>query len=611
MEAAARAGPWRSWPKPPGARSEPSLALADFDNNGSLDLLAGGQVFLHTSKGFARLDTPPVSQPDFADLNGDGRLDLIGVSGQPVSLINRGTKNYGWQSIRTRAANAHGDQRINSFGIGGEIEVRAGLLTEKQIIAAPLVHFGLGDRKRADLARIVWPNGSIQVQFDLQPDQSILAEQRLKGSCPSLFGWDGKTMAFIKDGAPWSPALGLHINAQQVAGIQQTEEWFKIAGGQLAPRNGAYDLRITAELWETYYIDHYSLLVVDHPEGTEIYSDERFAVPPPALKIYTTAVPRPFLSATDDRGQDVSGVVRDLDRNYLDTFGRGQYQGVTRDHWVQLELPADAPSTGPLYLIGDGWVHPTDATVNVALGQSGNPSPEGLRIEVPDASGGWVTACRGLGFPAGKLKTVVLDLTGIFRPNAPRRLRLATNLEVYWDRLAWAPGVSGRGERIARLTAASAELRHRGFSKMQAANPSSPEVPDYNQVENTAQKWRDLEGYYTRYGDIRELLEKVDGRIVIVDAGDEIRLRFAAPPEPPSGWVRDFVMIGDGWIKDGDYNSTYSKTVLPLPYHGMRDYLTPPGTLEHDPAYRKHPRDWELFHTRYVTPDTFRHALMR
>jgi len=24
---------------------------------------------------------------------------------------------------------------------------------------------------------------------------------------------------------------------------------------------------------------------------------------------------------------------------------------------------------------------------------------------------------------------------------------------------------------------------------------------------------------------------------------------------------------GDGWIKDGDYNSTFGKNVLPLPYH--------------------------------------------
>ncbi|HEX6544741.1 MAG TPA: hypothetical protein VF023_00450, partial [Bryobacteraceae bacterium] len=410
-------------------------------------------------------------------------------------------------------------------------------------------------------------------------------------------------------GAPWSPALGLHINAQKTADINRTEEWFKIPGNEVAPRDGQYDLRVTAELWETFYIDHYSLLVVDHPKGTEIYTDERFSVPPPKLKIYTTSTAKPFAKALDDRGHDVSGVVAQTDQNYLDTFGRGQYQGVTRKHWVELELPEEAPRTGPLYLIAEGWLHPTDATVNIAMGQGDQRPPEGLSISVPDVNGRWKTVEPNLGFPAGKLKTVVLDITDIFQPGAPRKLRLDTNMEIYWDRLSWSAGVSNNATRVRKESLASAELRHRGFSVITAANASSPEIPHYDELDNTSQKWRDLEGYYTRYGDIRELLNKVDNRYVIVNAGDEMRLRFAAPAGPPAGWTRDLVMIGDGWIKDGDYNSTFSKTVLPLPYHGMKGYKRPPNGLENDPAYRLHPHDWQLFHTRYVAPDMFRTAL--
>ena len=329
--------------------------------------------------------------------------------------------------------------------------------------------------------------------------------QRLKGSCPWLFAWDGKQMSFVKDGSPWSAALGLHINAQMVAGIYQTEEWFKIPGDALKPRDGFYDLRITDELWETYYIDHYALMVVDHPEGTEVYTDERFAVPPPALKIYTTGEPQPFASAHDDCGTNVSATVRDIDRNYLDTFGRGPYQGLTRDHWVELELPESAPRTGPLYLLATGWTHPTDATVNIAIGQNSIAQPRGLSVEVPDAHGQWTAAKTNLGFPAGKMKTVVLDLSGIFRTGAPRKLRLRTNLEVYWDQLAWAAAAPDRN-RIERLGLSSAELRYRGFSAVKAANPSSPELPDYNKIASSGPIWHDLEGYATRFGDVRELL---------------------------------------------------------------------------------------------------------
>jgi len=68
-------------------------------------------------------------------------------------------------------------------------------------------------------------------------------------------------------------------------------------------------------------------------------------------------------------------------------------------------------------------------------------------------------------------------------------------------------------------------------------------------------------------------------------------------------------MVGDGWIKDGDLNSTFSKTVLPLPYRGLKDYDTAPGRLEDDPGYKQHPQDWQTYHTRYVTPEFFQRAL--
>jgi hypothetical protein len=86
-------------------------------------------------------------------------------------------------------------------------------------------------------------------------------------------------------------------------------------------------------------------------------------------------------------------------------------------------------------------------------------------------------------------------------------------------------------------------------------------------------------------------------------------LRFAAPGAPPEGWVRDYVLAGDGWIKDGDYNSTYSQAVLPYPYHAKREYDTPPGKLEDDWEYRNHKGDWQTYQTRYVTPGIFEEAL--
>jgi hypothetical protein len=94
-----------------------------------------------------------------------------------------------------------------------------------------------------------------------------------------------------------------------------------------------------------------------------------------------------------------------------------------------------------------------------------------------------------------------------------------------------------------------------------------------------------------------------------MNAGDELVLKFPALPAPQVGYRRDFVLIGNGWIKDGDLNSVFSKTLLPLPTRASNDYSKPPTTLENDPVYRKNKGDWFNFHTRYVSSDAFRRAL--
>ncbi|HEX4308506.1 MAG TPA: FG-GAP-like repeat-containing protein [Acidobacteriaceae bacterium] len=605
-------------------RNPVRLLTADLDNNGAVDLLlanvgpaatgTASLLWLGAEDGsFQQIESasPPKRVFAASDLGNSGHLDLLALDpgGEPLKAVNHGAKSYHWQVIRTRAVTATGDQRINSFGIGGVIQARSGLLLQAQPITSPEEHFGLGDAPRTDVARILWPNGAVNAEFQMSADQEVLAQQRLKGSCPFLFAWDGHEMKFVKDTVPWGSAIGLRINALGPARIAATQEWYKIPRNDLAPRDGAYDLRITGELWETYYYDWLQFMTVDHPQGTEIFTDERFVVPPVKLAITATETPHPIARAIDDHGNDVTDILRSLDGRYLDTFGRGQYQGITHDHYVEIDIGNDVPSTGPLYLIVRGWLHPSDSSINVALSQGDHEQPQPLSLEVPDGRGGWTVARANLGFPAGRNKICLIDLTGIFRPGMPHKVRLRTNLEVYWDQIEWARGLPDTPLKITHIDPAAAELRYRGYSTMHQANSSSPEIPDYNHLSSTTQIWRDLEGYYTRFGDVRALLDKIDDRYVIMNAGDELALRFTAPDAPPPGWVRDYVLAGDGWIKDGDYNSTYSATVQPLPYHLRTVYDTAPGRLEDEWVYRHHPEDWLNWQTRYITSDPFVTAL--
>ena len=613
------AGDWQLAPVTPkglpAAKFSPQnarLLLADLDNNGGIDVLgsddAKKQTFVWLAGTTGELEAMPqplaMAVQDAADLDGDGRLELLGIGlSGALQMKSTGAKTYHWTALRPRGAASAGDNRINSFGLGGQIEVRAGLLLQIQGIERPVVHFGLGERPAAEVARIGWPDGTLQGEFEFPADKIFLAEQRLKGSCPYLWAWNGEKMAFVKD-CNWRSPLGLKINAQDTAGVIQTADWIKVDGKYLQPRNvngrDILDLRITADLWETHYFDQVGLMAVDHPKGTQIWVDERFSIPMPPLQVLATDELH-AVSARDEAGRDVSAKIAQVDADYA-AIPLGKFQGVARDHWLQMDLTG-APSNA--ILICSGWLFPTDNSINVALGQGKNSGPQGLSIEVPDNMGGWRVAKKNLGFVAGKNKTVTLDLTGVFdgfRPkNARNIIRLRTNLEIFWDRIAWAAPAKVR-PLITKIAPQVADLQYRGITIIKAANRQSPELPlGYNRIERNVPRWRDLEGFHTRFGDVKPLTQKIDDRYVLMNAGDELRLQFSAPAPPRAGWVRDWVFTSDGWTKDGNLNTTDSQTVGPLPSHARRDY--PLGQKLHDdPVYRAHKDDWRIYHTRYVRP---------
>ncbi len=604
--------PTATWADMPAALpvGQARVFAADLDNNGAVDLLASAAgrsaIWLAEAEGAMQpLSAAPAGDiTAIADLSGDGRLDLLGVDakGRATQWQASGERDYGWQTLRPRALTQAGDNRINTFGLGGRIEVRTGQRVQRQAIDAPVIHIGLGEQSATDVAWILWPNGTSQAEFDLPAAGTAVAVQRLKGSCPWVFAYDGEGMRFVTDFL-WRSPLGMRINAVDTATITQTEDWVRIPADALAAVEGQYELRITAELWETHFVDAVSLLAIDHPVGTEMVVDERFARAAPALAPIITGPARPVASVVDDRGRDWTAVAAELDERYIGGLDLGRYQGITRPHHIEIDL-GDVGDDESLVLLASGWIYPTDSSINVAISQGAEVRPQGLRLEAQNADGDWVVVRPDLGFPAGKHKTIVIDLVDVFDPGVPRRLRLHTNLEIYWDRIAVARREDTAPTVTSVLTTEVAALRYRGFSHTRQPSREMPEVPQYDRLQGASQRWSDLEGYHTRYGDVRELLDAPDDRYVIMNAGDELVLRFAAAP-PADGVQRSFVLVGHGWVKDGDYNTAFARTVLPLPSRGQPVYDTPPTTLEDDPVYRRHAEDWRRFHTRYVRPTRF------
>ena len=603
----------------------------DFDNDGFLDLLVVGKplkkggkgVFLfHNEAEGIYKDVSELLPPDLlsghqiaiTDYNEDGDLDMFitGLHGGVRLIRNDGGNANHFLKIQLVGLST-GSGKNNHFGIGAKLEVRAGDLYQMKVVTEPVVHFGLGFRSKADVVRILWTNGVPQNIFTPRSDQDLVEEQILKGSCPFLYTWNGEKYVFVKD-MMWRSALGMPLGIMggttAYAFPDASEEYIKIPDDMLQLQDNGYSIRVTSELWEAIYVDKLRLVAVDHPAKSDIFVDERFTPPPfPGHRIYSVSEKQTPVSVKDGNGSDLLSFISKKDNRYISAIRHTKFQGITELHDLILDL-GNVASDNPdnLFLFLNGWIFPTDASINVAISQSAALKLIPPFLQVINENGEWQTVITNVGFPMGKNKTVVVDLTDKFL-TADRRVRIRTNMEIYWDHIFFANLDKDASVQSTTLTPTEADLHYRGFSRMyRKGGRYGPHWFDYYDISE-GQKWRDLTGNYTRYGDVRELLMEPDDMYIILNGGDEISIRFDASklPDLPQGWKRDFLIYSIGWVKDGDMNTATGNTVGPLPFHGMTKY--PYGENESYPSDPKHTSYRKTYNTRTVTTDDFQHVL--
>ena len=349
--------------------------------------------------------------------------------------------------------------------------------------------------------------------------------------------------------------------------------------------DGRLLLDYTEELWEAAYLDMVHLAAVDHPAGTLVVPNERMVPGVLEKKLFTAAKPRPVRKATAE-GVDVTELLAAADARYVVPGKPTTWQGIRSEHDLVLDLgPVGAGNRIVLFL--EGWIFYTDTSINVGLSQRSDFRPLAPLLEVPDGRGGWKVAIPSFGFPAGKTKTMPVDLTGLVDPADPR-VRIRTSLEIWWDRIFVTVDDPPVDVRMTELAPAKAELAWRGFSRRYRETPNSPEIFDHADVD-PAPRWQDVPGRATRYGDVTPLLAEADDRMAVVVGGDAVRIEYDAtrlPPLPP-GFVRDWIVVSDGWDKDFDKNTVTGQSIGPYPFHSMSSYPYPeterfpePGLLD-------------------------------
>ena len=600
---------------PLGNLAATQIVFVDYDNDGWLDLLVAGRAADQSPESgrlhlFRNLGAAPwqdvteqVGLNEFrinavqpvlpADLDNDGDTDLVATdsNGSGILLLNEGGQSQGQLKLRLRGT------RSNRSGLGTLIEIRSGSFRLSRTVSRFPIEIGIADFKQLDSVKTIWPNGIVKNDIWVDPKEILNIEEPFvsAGSCPYLYAWNGTSFKFVTDFLGSSP-LGLSLR-KGVFVPADTQEYVWLGDEQaMRPDGDRYAIQIADELREILYLDHVELLVVDHPPDTEAHPTSKLQPPPFVVgDIWIVEKQQKLKRAIDDGGVDWTQQLEKIDnqRSGPSELRRPQLRGLAEEHSLELDFgPLD--STEPLVLALTGWLQWGDASVNLAASQNPdlpNPWPK-LEAWAGDR---WNAVNVTVGLPAGKTKTILVDLNGRL-PAGTERLRLTTAYEVYWDRISM---FQRSRQEISRATPpiVEAQLQLRGFPRQVRQDASGPIIPDTTNIGPTA-PWRILPmGWCTRYGDITELLIAKDDHLAIFNGGDAAIIKFRGSlPELQAGWSRDFFLGLDGWDKDSDYNVACGNRVEPLPFHGMDDQL-----------YGKLPERarsaWEKrYNTRWVGP---------
>ena len=625
------------------------VAAIDYDSDGWVDLVAVGET--KDGKGEVRLfrnlgpdgfkdvtaetglDKIQLKEPRaiiVGDYDNDGAVDLLITQnhGPAVLLRNEGGNKNNSLRLALKGLND------NKSAIGTKVEVfSAGLRQKIEVYGSsgylgqnsPYLTIGLGQAKEADVVRMLWPTGVLQDEIGVAANkrQDFLEMDRRGSSCPTLFAWDGHEYQLVGDmlgaGVVGHWIAASHGNIER--NIARPTESIKLDRSALREKDGKLSFRFMEPLEESVYLDQVKLLAVDHPADVDVYPNEYFASNPPyppfkvVLSNYKDA--RPPAGAWDEHGHNVLPDL--LAHRYFGDFKVLSFMGFTEPHTLELDL-GEPYRGGPLWLLMHGEIEYFSATSMYAADQAHlrpfapNVEAEDVRFgaaqrfgaaishvsgsaalaaEGKSAKGTWVRVIDDMGFPGGGARTMTADLTGKL-PLGTRRIRITTNLQIYWDNILISrtsqetsqDTIHDQSARLTPLPLARAELNFHGFPLKIEDQPPGNVKYIYEKASATGPYTRPA-GAYTRYGDVRPLLDSIDDKFVVFGSGDEVALDFdpAKLPALPRGWVRDYFFVANGYEKDMDFYAYRGDTVDPLPFRDMRTYPYPgqsfPSDAEH------------------------------
>lgn len=636
-----RAGQFKAMPSPPGPwPAARRVVVNDLDNDGWTDAVLAGAGGLHLIYGGGERVSVVMSGllgAVLVDYDNDGWLDLVTYeeSGAVKTLRNLTSREWNaadaktiWAGSVTRelvtgdfdndgdsdvlvvteadtlhllrndGGNANKQLKLrlqmvltNPTGIGDHVELRDGATLISRFVTEVPIEIGIGHISQFDTVHALWTNGVVDNEFLVSvPDHPLEFVERLVevGSCPFLFAWNGERYRFVTDILGNSP-LGLSIARDEALPADPDELVFVGTDDDLVADDGAYKLEVAECYREVLYLDEATLIAVDHADDVEVHPTDKLMPPPfPTSELWAVADVRSADSVVSSDGLDRTADLVSIDN----VFGEpGEvlpppFRGMCHPLTLTMDFGALDGLAHPV-LVMTGWLRYGSASVNIAIEQ--NPGIEVIppTLEVETADGVWQRVDVVVGMPAGKTKTILVDLRGKL-PAGTKRLRLTSTFEIRWDRIAVGRRVPLANAAVTKVSPSQAELYFRGFPEMTSRVARGPITPDYQRMSKTP-AWRTTPaGFCTRFGDVLELVDRADERIAILNGGDAVTLTYPADalPSLADGKTRSFFFYSVGWEKDADHNVVDGDTVEPLPV----DVLDKDGNVK--PWHRKYNTRW-------------------
>ena len=540
--------------------------------------------------------------------------------GYPVELVNLGNQSDTLRGYCSVAPDGFHTLSINRAGGGSKpmIFTLDGVRYETPYVELlPVGEYTLSTDEIVDVGTGVvqfthWNDGIEDTTRTVTLDkwQSLLSQYIVISGyacCPSLYIWNGVNYTYITEvsNAGWLGYMDyMNEDGDIVFGGGNPWDHVKLNSSQLEVKTNTengyeyYDLVLFQQWDEIFYLDTAYLVVVDHSADIGVYSTMVNYINRGFYgEIYTIdedSLVTP-VSATNENGEDVLSYISQLDGVFTPAIN-----GVDSPSWDNIQVNqltldlGDLSDASEIKLLINGmvdwgpaepyydYIEMFDEAYAAGLVENGTQMYPAPYMEVMDAEGNWVRVPqdRQMPTPADYVpRTFAVDLNGLFPEDVTEyKIRITNFWNVTFDYIGI--DTTPQEEVTIHEIAPIANFKPLEFGTT---------------ISNAS-------GYFTKYGNVTQLLLEADDMYVIGMQGDNVTLKFPTTSLPPleDGEERSFFLYVASWFKDPPDNWGYGFefTVDPLPFRNMSGFPYP--DTESYPTTEEYTKYLEEWNTRAI-----------